>query len=119
LQTGPTNRTKKIMLGLGRRSKAAGDLRAYAGNIRDPNRKGKVVIDIMGEPGGPPKIPGVGPLCTWRSPRASGITFRVAPPSFDIPKSQVATSDKVPPESQPNANVDKGKLKGKKKIWQP
>jgi hypothetical protein len=44
------------MLGLARRSRVAGDLRVDAGNIRDPNRKGKVVIDITGEPGGHQKF---------------------------------------------------------------
>jgi hypothetical protein len=99
------------MLGLARRSRAAGDLRADAGSIRDPNSRGKVVIDITGEPAKPPKIPEGGPLCAWGSPHAGGIKFRVAPPSFDIPKA----SDKVHPEGQPKANADKGK----KKIWQP
>ena len=99
------------MLGLARRSRAVGDLREDGGSIRDPNSRGKVVIDIMGKPDGPPKIPGGGPLCAWGSPHAGGIKFRVAPPGFDIPKA----SDKAPPEGQPKANADKGK----KKIWQP
>ena len=107
------------MLGLATRSKAAGDLRADAGNTRDPSHRGKVVIDITGELAGPTKIPGGGPLCACGSPQASGITFRIALPSFDIPRSQVATSNKVPLEGQPNANAENGKLKGKKKIWQP
>ncbi|KAE7997475.1 hypothetical protein FH972_002111 [Carpinus fangiana] len=111
---GPANRTKKRMLGLARRSRAVGDLRADAGSIRDPNSRGKVVIDITGELAGPPKILGSGPLCAWGSPHASGIKFRVAPPGFDITKLQVAASDKVPHEGQPKANADKRK----KKIWQ-
>jgi hypothetical protein len=102
------------MLGLARRSRAAGDLRADAGSIRDLNRRGKVMIDITGEPTKPPKILGDGPPCAWGSLHVGGIKFRVAPPSFDIPKSRVAASDKVPPEGQPNANANKGK----KKIWQ-
>jgi hypothetical protein len=95
------------MLGLTRRSRATGDLKADAGSIKDPNSRGMVVINITGEPVGPPKIPGGGPLCAWGSPHAS-------PPGFDIPKLQVAASDKVSPEGQPKANADKGK----KKIWQ-
>ena len=99
------------MLGLARRSRAIGDLRADAGSIRDPNSRGKVVIDITGKPAGTPKISGGGPLCAWGFPHAGGIKFRVAPPGFDIPK----TTDKVLPEGQPKVNADKGK----KKIWQP
>ncbi|KAE8038553.1 hypothetical protein FH972_011052 [Carpinus fangiana] len=111
LQAGPANRTRQRMLGLSKRSRAASDLMADAGSIKDPNSRGKVVIDITGKPAGPPKIPGCGQLCAWGSPHAGGIKFRVAPPSFDIPKA----SDKIPPEGQPKANADKGK----KKIWQP
>ena len=109
----------KKLLGLATRSRVVGGLRANAGSIKEPNHKGKLVIDIMGELAGHPKIPGSGPLCSWGYPRVGGITFKVAPPDFDIPKSQMAAIDKVPIESQPNANADKGKLKGKKKIWQP
>lgn len=106
-------------MGLATRSRAAGDLRVDAGSIRDPNRKGKLVIDITGERTGPPKIPGGGPLCAWGLPRVGGITFRVAPPDFDIPKSQVAPSETIPPRGTQNAKTDKGKGKGKQKIWQP
>jgi hypothetical protein len=119
LQAGPTNRnrTGNNNFGLATRSRASGGLRADAGSVRDPNRKGKFVIDITGEPAGPPKIPGGGPLCSWGLPRAGGITFRVAPPDFDIPKSQTAASDRIPPGLKGNvktAGNDKGK--GKKKM---
>ena len=110
MQAGLVNRTRQRMLGLAKRSRAADDLRVDAGNIREPNSRGKVVIDLIGKPAGLVKIPGGGPLCAQGSPHVGGIKFRVAPPGFDIPKA----SDKVPPEGQPKANADKGK----KKIWQ-
>ena len=66
------------MLGLATRSRVVGGLRANAGSVREPNRKGKLVINIMGEPARPPKIPRGGPLCSWGLPRVGGITFRVA-----------------------------------------
>ena len=84
-------------MGLVIRSKVAGGLRADVGSIRDLNCKAKLVINIMDEPAGPPKVPGGGPLCAWGAPRVGDITFRVAPPDFDIPKSQVAASDTIPP----------------------
>jgi hypothetical protein len=105
-------------LGLVTRSRAASHLRADAGNTRDPNHRGKVMIDITGDPAGPPKIAGGGPLCSWGSPQAGGVTFRMAPPGFDIPKSKAAATNEVP-LVPPNANAKKGKSKGKKKIWQP
>jgi hypothetical protein len=108
------------MLGLATRSRVAGHLRADAGSTRDPNHRGKVIIDITGEPAGPPKILGGGPLCSWGSPQAGGVTFRIAPPGFDIPKSKAAATNEVPlVPPNANANAKKGKSKGKKKIWQP
>jgi hypothetical protein len=78
------------------------------------------VIDITGEPARPPKILGGGPLCSWGLPRAGDITFRVAPLDFDIPKSQMAASDTIPPAFEGNEKtVGNEKGKGKKKIWQP
>jgi hypothetical protein len=38
----------KNLFGLATRSRAAGGLRANADSVRDPNCKGKLVIDIMG-----------------------------------------------------------------------
>jgi hypothetical protein len=104
------------MLGLATRSRAAGHLRVDASSTRDLNHRGKVIIDITGELVGPPKILGGGPLCSWGSPQASGMTFRIAPPGFDIPKSKAAASNEV---SLVPPNAKKGKSKGKKKIWQP
>jgi hypothetical protein len=119
LQAGPANRTGNNHFELATRSRAAGGLRADAGSVRDPNRKGKFVIDITGEPAGPPKILGGGPLCSWGLPRAGGITFRVAPLDFDIPKSQTTASDRIPPSFEGNAKTgDNDKRKGRKKIWQ-
>jgi hypothetical protein len=74
-------------LRLATRSRAVGGLRANAGSIRDPNCKDKLVINITSELAGPPKILGGGPLSTWGPPQVGGITFRVALPDFDIPKS--------------------------------
>jgi hypothetical protein len=57
LQASFFNTTKKTMLGLATRSRAAGNLRADASSTRDLNHRGKVIIDITGELVGPPKIP--------------------------------------------------------------
>jgi hypothetical protein len=48
------------LLRLATRSRATDGLRANVGSIREPNHKGKLVIDITGELAGPPKIPGGG-----------------------------------------------------------
>ncbi|GLT72234.1 hypothetical protein SLA2020_441880, partial [Shorea laevis] len=117
---------KKKSLGLATRSRRDGQLRPWAGSVRDPNSKGKFVFDLTGNPAGPPPIPGGGPVCAWGPPRAGGITFRVAPPDFDIQKRQEADADKPPPAFEGNRGMEKGKEevndnkdKGKKKIWQP
>lgn len=120
-----TNKNKS--LGLATRSRRDGQLRPWAGSVRDPNSKGKFVFDLTGNPAGPPPIPGGGPVCAWGPPRAGGITFRVAPPDFDIQKRQEADADKPPPAFEGNRGMEKGKEevktdnkdKGKKKIWQP
>jgi hypothetical protein len=69
------------------------------------------MVDLTGNPSGPPKVPGGGPACSWGPPRvAGGITFRPIPPDFDINKAKATGSDIPPPVGK--------KDKGKKKIWQ-
>jgi len=101
---------KKASTSLATRSRVGGRLRAHPTQT-NPNTRGKVMLDLTGNPSGPPKVLGGGPACSWGPPRvAGGITFRLTPPDFDINKTK-ATSSYIPPL------VGK-KDKGKKKIWQ-
>jgi hypothetical protein len=77
----------------------------------NPNTRGKVMVDLIGNPSGPPKVLRGGPACSWGPPRAAnGITFRVTPLDIDINKAKATSSDIPPPVGK--------KDKGKKKIWQ-
>jgi hypothetical protein len=102
-------------LGLATRSRAAGHLRADAGNTRDPNHRGKVMIDITGDPAGPPKIAGGGPLCSWGSPQAGSVTFRMAPLVLTYPdrKRQLLTKFHLFHQMQ---MPTKGSRKGRRKF---
>jgi len=101
---------KKASTSLATRSRVGGRLRAHPTQT-NPNTRGKVMVDLTGNPSGPPKVPGGGPACSWGPPRvAGGITFRPIPPDFDINKAKATGSDIPPPVGK--------KDKGKKKIWQ-
>jgi hypothetical protein len=78
VQAGPTIKIRKKLLGLTKRSRTAGGLRVDIGRVKELNYKGMLVIDIMVEPVGQPKISGGGPLCSWRLFWAGGIIFRIA-----------------------------------------
>jgi len=79
LQASSTITTKKkTSLGLATRSRISGRLKACVWSVMDPNRKGKLVLDLTMDPVGLPPIPRGGPVCSWGPPRVAGITFRVA-----------------------------------------
>jgi hypothetical protein len=113
---------KQGTLGLATRTRASARLRSGATQASNPNSRGKLIVDFTGDPAGPPKIPGSGPACSWGPPKG-GITFRVAPPDFDISKLKTST-DIPPPGVEGVVEMNKGKTigrkhdKGKKKIWQ-
>jgi hypothetical protein len=101
---------KKANTSLATRSIVGGRLRAHPTQT-NPNTRGKVMVDLIGNPSEPPKVPGGGPACSWGPPRvAGGITFRLTPLDFDINKAKATNSDIPPPVGK--------KDKGKKKIWQ-
>jgi hypothetical protein len=77
---------------LATRTRLSDRLRPGVSHARNPNNKGKLVVDLIGDPAGPPKIPGNEPACSWGPPN-SGITFRVSPPDFDISKAKATTID--------------------------
>ncbi|XP_062163033.1 uncharacterized protein LOC133869950 isoform X1 [Alnus glutinosa] len=108
-------RGQKSNLGLATRTRISGRLRTSVLQTGMHKSKGKLLVDLTGNPAGPPKVPGGGPACSWGPPRsATGITFRVAPPDFDM-HNLVAASTVIPqPEVQ---GVAKKNDKGKKKMW--
>jgi hypothetical protein len=115
---------------LGTRSRITGRLRQDVAVGRATKKSVKHVVDLTGNPSGPPPIAGGGPVCSWGPPRSGGIVFRVAPPDFDIQPGKGATTDKAPAGLEEAARMDKGKGKsttsmnpaakdrGKKKMWQ-
>jgi hypothetical protein len=100
---------------LATRTRIFGKLRTFVLQTGMHKSKGKLIVDLTGNPAGPPKVPGGGPACSWGPPRsATGITFRVAPLDFDM-HNLVAASTAIPePEVQ---GVAKKNDKGKKKMW--
>jgi hypothetical protein len=101
---------KKASTSLATKNRVGGRLKAHPTKT-NPNTRGKVMVNLTGNPSGPPKVPGGGPACLWGPPRVGGgITFKLTPPDFDINKAKATSSD-IPPL------VGK-KDKGKKKIWQ-
>jgi hypothetical protein len=108
-------RGQKSNLGLATRTRISGRLRTSVLQTGMHKSKGKLLVDLTGNPAGPPKVPGGGPACSWGPPRSAiGITFRVAPPDFDM-HNLVAASTFIPqPEVQ---GVAKKNDKGKKKMW--
>ncbi|XP_059462343.1 uncharacterized protein LOC132191382 isoform X2 [Corylus avellana] len=102
---------KKTTLGLATRSRTSGRLRAVIRSGRELNNKPKLMIDLTGNPAGPPPIPGGGPVCSWGPPRAGGITFRIAPPGFDIHKGQGTAADKPSPSFEGVQRMENGKGK--------
>jgi hypothetical protein len=111
---------KQGTLGLATRTRASVRLRSNATQAR--NSRGKLVVDLTGDPARPPKTPGSGLACSWDPPKG-GITFRVVPHDFDISKLKTST-DIPPPGVEGVVEMNKGKTiarkhdKGKKKIWQ-
>jgi hypothetical protein len=75
---------KKTTLGLATRTRAGGRLREHVGSEREHIKKQKLIIDLIGDRIGPPQFLGYGPVCSWGPPRPGGITYRTAPPDFDI-----------------------------------
>jgi hypothetical protein len=101
---------KKASTSLAIRSRVGGRLREHPTRT-NPNTQGKVMVDLTGNPFGPPKVLGGGPACSWGPLRAAGgITFRVTPIDIDINKAKATNFDIPPPIGK--------KDKGKKKIWQ-
>lgn len=49
---------KQGTLGLATRTRASARLRSGATQASNPNNRGKLVVDLTGDPAGPPKIPG-------------------------------------------------------------
>jgi hypothetical protein len=110
--TGPSTRytRKNASTSLATRSRVGGRLRAHPTQT-NPNTRGKVMVDLTGNPFGPPKVLGGGLACSWGPLRvAGGITFKLTPPDFDINKAKATSSDIPPPVGK--------KDKGNKKIWQ-
>jgi hypothetical protein len=100
---------------LATRTRISGRLRASVLQTRMHKSKGKLLVDLTGNPAGPPKVPGGGPACSWGPPRsATDITFRVAPPDFDMHTLVAASTAILEPEVQ---GVAKKNDKGKKKMW--
>jgi hypothetical protein len=108
---------------LATRIRASARLRSGVTQASNQNSRGKLEVDLTRDPAGPPKIPGGGPACSW-SPPKGGITFKVAPPDFDISKMKTTSTDILPLGFEGVAEMNKGKTvarkhdNGKKKIWQ-
>jgi hypothetical protein len=66
------------------RTRASGRLKEHVGSEREHTKKQKLIVDLTGDRTGPPQFLGCGPICSWVPPRPSGITYRTAPPDFDI-----------------------------------
>jgi hypothetical protein len=114
---------KQGTLDFATRTRASTRLRFSATQANNPNSRGKLVVDLTEDPVGPPKISGRGPACSWGPPKG-GITFRVAPPDFDISKLKTTSIDILPSGFEGVVLMNKGKIvarkhdKGKKKICQ-
>jgi hypothetical protein len=120
---------KKTTLGLATRTRAGGRLREHVGSEGEQTKKQKLIVDLTGDRTGPPQFPGCGPVCSWGPPRPGGITYRTAPPDFDIRKDMGPAADNPPPPPgfmEHVRRMNKGKEKstttvkdkGKKKMWE-
>jgi hypothetical protein len=72
------NTRKNKSMGLATRSRASSRLMAYVGSVMAHNSKGKLVVDLTGEPARPFVILGGGPVCYWSPPHGGSIIFKVA-----------------------------------------
>jgi hypothetical protein len=106
---------QKSNLGLATRKRISSRLRTFVFQTRMHKSKGKLLVDLTGNPVGPLKAPGGGLACLWGPPRsATGITFRVASPDFDMHNLVAAFTTIPQPEVQ---GVAKKNDKREKKMW--
>jgi hypothetical protein len=70
---------KQGILGLATRTRASARLGSGVTQATDQNNRGKLLVDLTGDPAGPHKIPRSGPACSRDTPK--GTSLLEFPPS--------------------------------------